>query len=100
RVCAITRLSRVWGVNSAGIDEIRRGLTKSTDLEDEIANFDIRYNGWRSATGFNGQRPLRSRGVGLLGIPHSEAKVGQQVKDLVAQGVPPSGVPPEVVIAR
>ena len=38
--------------------------------------------------------------MGLLGITHSEAKVGQQVKDLVAQGVPPPGVPPEVVIAR
>jgi hypothetical protein len=38
--------------------------------------------------------------VGLFGITHSEAKVGQQVKDLVAEGVPPSGVPPEVVIAR
>ena len=70
------------------------------DLEEEIANFDIRYDGWRSATGFNWQRTFGSRGVGLLGITHSEAKVGQQVKDLVAQGVPPPGVPPEVVIAR
>ena len=87
-------------VNIAGIDEIRLGLSESTDLEDEIANFDIRYDGWRSATGFNWQRTFGSRGVGLLGITHSEAKVGQQVKDLVAQGVPPPGVPPEVVIAR
>ena len=38
--------------------------------------------------------------MGLLGITHSEAKVGQQVKDLVSQGAPPPGVPPEVVIAR
>ena len=87
-------------VNIAGIDEIRLGLSDSTDLEDEIANFDIRYDGWRSATGFNWQRTFGSRGVGLFGITHSEAKVGQQVKDLVAQGVPPPGVPPEVVIAR
>ena len=29
-----------------------------------------------------------------------EAKVGQQVKDLVAQGVPPPGVPPDAVIAQ
>ena len=43
---------RIWVVNIAGIDEIRLGLTESTDLEDEIANFDIRYDGWRSATGF------------------------------------------------
>ena len=91
---------RVWLVNIAGIDEIRLGLSESTDLEDEIANFDIRYDGWRSATGFNWQRTFGSRGVGLFGITHSEAKVGQQVKDLVAQGVPPPDVPPEVVIAR
>ena len=91
---------RIWVVNVAGHDEIRLGLSESTDLEDEIANFDIRYDGWRSATGVNWQRIFGSRGVGLLGVTHSEAKVGQQVKDLVAAGVPPPGVPPEVVIAR
>ena len=96
----LTPTDRIWLVNIAGIDEIRLGLSESSDLEDEIANFDIRYNGWRSATGFNWQRTFGSGGVGLLGITHSEAKVGQQVKDLVADGVPPSGVPPEVVIAR
>jgi hypothetical protein len=89
---------RIWVVNVAGIDEIRLGLNESSDLEEEIANFDIRYNGWRSATGFNWQRVFGSQGVGLLGITHSEAKVGQQVKDLVAQGVPPTDVPPDVVI--
>ena len=91
---------RIWLVNIAGVDEIRLGLTESTDLEEEIANFDVRYDGWRNATGFNWQRTFGSRGVGLFGVTHSEAKVGQQVKDLVAQGVPPPGVPPEVVIAR
>ena len=99
-VYELTSRDRIWMVNIAGIDEIRLGLSESTDLEDEIANFDIRYEGWRSATGFNWQRIFGSRGVGLFGITHSEAKVGQQVKDLVAQGVPPSGVPPEVIIAR
>ena len=96
----LTPRDRIWMVNIAGIDDIRLGLSESTDLEDEIANFDIRYNGWRSATGFNWQRIFGSRGVGLLGITHSEAKVGQQVKDLVAQGVPPPGVPPEDIIAQ
>ena len=96
----VTPRDRMWMVNIAGIDEIRLGLTDSTDLEDEIANFDIRYDGWRSATGFNWQRTFGARGVGLLGVTHSEAKVGQQVKDLVAQGVPPPDVPPEVIIAR
>ena len=91
---------RIWVVNIAGIDEIRLGLTESSDLQEEIANFDIRYDGWRSATGVNWQRTFGSRGVGLFGVTHSEAKVGQQVKDLVAQGVPPPGVPPEVVIDR
>ena len=96
----LTPRDRIWVVNLAGIDEIRLGLTDSTDLDEEIANFDIRYDGWRSATGFNWQRTFGSRGVGLFGVTHSDAKVGQQVKDLVADGVPPPGVPPEVVIAR
>ena len=95
----LTSRDRIWVVNIAGIDEIRLGLTASTEPEDEIANFDIRYNGWRSATGINWQRTFGSRGVGLLGISHSQAKVGQQVKDLVAEGVPPPDVPPEAVIA-
>ena len=95
----LTPRDRVWMVNIAGIDEIRLGLSDSSSLDEELANFDIRYNGWRSATGVNWQRILGSRGVGLFGITHSEAKVGQQVKDLVAQGVPPSGVAPEDVIA-
>ncbi len=96
----LTPRDRIWLVNIAGIDEIRLGLSESSDLEEEIANFDIRYNGWRSATGGNWQRTFGSRGVGLLGITHSEAKVGQQVKDLVALGAPPSNVPPDVVIAQ
>jgi hypothetical protein len=96
----LTPRDRIWLVNIAGIDEIRLGLSESTDLEDEIANFDIRYDGGRTATGFNWQRTFGSRGVGLFGVTHSEAKVGQQVKDLVAQGVPPPGVPTEIVIAR
>jgi len=95
----LTSRDRIWVVNIAGIDEIRLGLTASSDPEDEIANVDIRYNGWRSATGINWQRTFGSRGVGLLGISHSQAKVGQQVKDLVAEGVPPPDVPPEAVIA-
>ena len=95
----LTPRDRIWLVNIAGVDEIRLGLSESSDLDEELANFDIRYDGWRSATGFNWQRTFGSRGVGLLGISHSEAKVGQQVKDLVAQGVPPPGVPPDAVIA-
>ena len=96
----LTPRDRLWVVNIAGIDEIRLGLSDSSGLEDEIANFDIRYDGWRSATGLNWQRLFGSRGVGLLGISHSEAKVGQQVKDLVAQGVPPADVPVVDVIAQ
>ena len=95
----LTPRDRLWAVNIAGVDRIRLGLSESTGLEDEIANFDIRYAGWRSATGFNWQRIFGSRGVGLLGFSHSEAKVGQQVKDLVAQGAPPPGVSPDDIIA-
>jgi hypothetical protein len=96
----LTPRDRIWLVNIAGVDEIRLGLTASSDLADEIANFDIRYNGWRSATGVNWQRIFGARGVGLLGLTHSEAKVGQQVKDLVSQEVVSPGVSADALIAR
>jgi Carboxypeptidase regulatory-like domain/TonB-dependent Receptor Plug Domain len=38
----LTPRDRIWLVNISGVDEIRLGLTESTDLQDEIANFDIR----------------------------------------------------------
>ncbi|MDA1184792.1 MAG: TonB-dependent receptor [Acidobacteria bacterium] len=96
----LTPRDRIWLVNIAGVDEIRLGLTESSDLADEISNFDIRYNGRRSATGVNWQRIFGARGVGLLGLTHSEAKVGQQVKDLVSQEVAAPGVPADELIAR
>ncbi len=96
----LTPRDRIWTVAIAGIDKIRLGLSQSTSLDDELANFDIRYHGWRSATGVNWQRTFGSRGVGLLGITRSEAKVGQRVKDLVAEGAPEAGLPVEAVIAR
>ena len=88
----LTFRDRIWLVNISGVDRIRLGLADSTDLQDEIANFDIRYNGWRSATGLNWQRVFGASGVGLFGVTHSEASVGQQVKDLVATGAPPPGI--------
>ena len=96
----LTPRDRIWMVNLAGIDSIRLGLSESTDLKEELANFDIRYDGWRSATGFDWQRTFGARGVGLFGITRSDAKVGQQVKDLVAKGVPPPGVSPADIIAQ
>ncbi len=96
----LTPRDRLWVVNLSGVDNIRLGLSDSSDVEEEIANFDIRFDGWRSATGFNWQRIFGSRGVGLFGVTHSEAKVGQQVKDLVSEGAPPLGVPAQDIINR
>ncbi|MCA1584950.1 MAG: TonB-dependent receptor [Acidobacteria bacterium] len=93
----VSNRDRVWLVNISGIDKIRLGLTDDTDLGDEIANVDIRYNGWRSATGFNWQRVFGARGVGLLGVTNSEAKVGQQVKDLVRESASPTGPTGDVI---
>ena len=83
---------RIWFVNLTGVDTIRLGLTDSSDLSDELSNLDIQYDGWRSATGFNWQRTYR-RGVGLFGITHSRASVGQRVTDLLRNGVPAPDTP-------
>jgi len=89
---------RVWFVSVNGADRVRLGLTEGADLDEQINDFDIRYEGWRSATGFNWQRIFGTRGVGLLGVSHSEASVSSQVKDLVRDGVPPPGIPVDDVI--
>jgi hypothetical protein len=59
---------RVWLLNVTGVDEIRLGLTEDSDLSDELSNFDIRHDGWRSATSFNWQQTFGTRGVGLFGV--------------------------------
>ncbi|MBY0507529.1 MAG: TonB-dependent receptor [Bryobacteraceae bacterium] len=88
---------RVWLVNFTAIDNIRLGLTDKKKDDDpdrnpELDFLDIRYKGWRSATGFNWQRLLGERGVGLLGVTHSEANVNQSTKDLLKFGRPGSSV--------
>jgi hypothetical protein len=90
---------RVWLLNVTGLDEVRLGLTEDSDLSDELSNFDIRYDGWRSATGFNWQQTFGTRGVGLFGVTYSRAEVRQRVQDLVREGVPPPGTPVEDQLA-
>lgn len=89
---------RLWAVNITGVDRIRLGLTDSTPNDQEVFNVDIRYRGWRSATGLNWQHLFGSRAVGLVGVTSSVASVRQTVKDLVRSGVPPPGTPAEEVI--
>ena len=90
----LTPRDRIWAVSISGSDDIRLGLReekerKATFDEEELNNLDIRYGGWRSANGFNWQRLYGARGVGLLGITHSEARVDQSVRDLIRNGIPP-----------
>ncbi len=93
-------LDRVWAVNITGVDRIRLGLTDESDLTEQISDYDIRYQGWRSATGVNWQRIFGSRGVGLLGVSHSVASLDATVKDLLKDGVPPPDVPADEIIAQ
>ena len=75
---------RVWAVNVTGVDRLRLGATSSSKSEDsELANLDIRYQGWRTAAGLNWQRVFGERGVGLLGFTHSSARVDSTFKDLL-----------------
>jgi hypothetical protein len=92
---------RVWMVNVTGNDRVRLGATgEIEDPDEELNNVDIRYSGWRSATGVNWQRLFGSRGVGLLGVSHSVAQLTSQVKDLIRNGIPPADAPVDDVIAN
>jgi hypothetical protein len=82
----LTSKDRIWAVNFTGLDNIRLGPTNDKKPDSELATLDIRYDGWRSATGFNWQRLIGDRTVGLIGVTHSEAAVNQQVKDLIRFG--------------
>jgi outer membrane receptor protein involved in Fe transport len=95
----VSERDRVWLVNVSGVDEIRLGLTEDSPDDSELYNFDIRYQGARSATGLNWQRLFGARGVGLLSLTYSGARTEQQVKDLVREGVPDPDVPVDDVIA-
>jgi hypothetical protein len=97
-VMDLTPRDRVWAATVSGKDRIRLGLTDDSDLDQPLADFDIRYRGWRSATGINWQH-LWSRGVGLLGVTHAVAAVNSQVKDLLQGGVPSPGSTAEETVA-
>ncbi|MBC7925566.1 MAG: TonB-dependent receptor [Bryobacteraceae bacterium] len=89
---------RVWLVNFTGVDSIRLGATDTQreadpDRDPELDLLDIRYEGWRTATGVNWQRLFGTRGVGLLGLSHSEASVSQSFKDLLKFGLSAASVP-------
>ncbi len=96
----LTPRDRVWLVNLTGFDRIRLGLSEDNrnDTDTEINNFDIRYRGRRSATGFNWQHVFGARSVGLLGLTHSYGGVRSTVRDLVRDGVPSPTVPIDTVI--
>jgi hypothetical protein len=94
----LTPRDRLWAVSLGGADNIRLGATEGNAKTDEVFNFDIRYKGWRNATGVNWQH-LFDRGVGLLGVTHSEAHLDQQVKDLVRNGMPEPDTPVDTLIA-
>lgn len=88
----LTPRDRIWLVNFTGVDTIRIGATSTKHTNDpnrdpELDLTDIRYQGWRSATGLNWQHLFGSRGVGLLGLTDSEANVSETVKDLLKFGL-------------
>ena len=100
----LTPRDRIWAASISGSDDIRLGLRDETKRDakfetEELNNLDIRYGGWRSANGLNWQRLYGSRGVGLLGVTHSEARVDQSVRDLIRRGIPPATAKADDIIA-
>lgn len=83
----LNQQDRIWAVNLSGVDRIRLGRTADSDTREpnEVYNFDIRYRGWRSASGFNWQHAFGGRAIGLFGLTHSSARVRSTVKDLLRQ---------------
>ncbi len=96
----LTPRDRVWVASLAAVDSIRLGAKEGNKNDEEVANFDIRYSGWRNATGFNWQRLFGSRGVGLLGVTYSQASLNDSIKDLARNGIRPPGANINALIAN
>ncbi len=69
---------RIWFVNITGYDFINI-RPQASEPDDTLT---INSRGWRTGAGLNWQRLFGSRGVGLLGLTHSEATVGETQTDL------------------
>ena len=83
---------RIWVVNFSSIDSIH--LKPKLDPEStDPQSIDLNYGGRRFATGLNWQHLFGTRGVGLLGVSHSEARVEQTVKDVGRYGLPVTDTP-------
>lgn len=69
---------RLWFVNITGYDFIN----VKPDTGDPDDSLTVNYRGWRTAAGLNWQRLFGTRGVGLLGLTHSQASVREVQTDL------------------
>jgi hypothetical protein len=83
---------RVWVANFSAIDSIHLA-PKLDPATDDPQRVDLDYRGRRFATGFNWQHLFGSRGVGLFGLSHSQARVKQTVKDVGRHGLPVADTP-------
>ncbi|MBC8166885.1 MAG: TonB-dependent receptor [Bryobacteraceae bacterium] len=69
---------RIWFVNITGYDFINIS-PQANEPEDTLT---VNYRGWRTGAGLNWQRLFGTRGVGLLGLTHSEASVRETQTDV------------------
>lgn len=83
----ISARDRIWVASVSGVDEVR--IRPDPANEDQQTNqYNINYDGWRTATGFNWQRLFGAKGVGLLGVTHSESNVRSRLEDQLRNGLP------------
>ncbi len=83
----LTPNDRIWVANISGFDEVRI-RPDPADEEQQTNRYNINYDGWRTATGFNWQRVFAANGVGLLGVTHSEANVRSRLEDTLKNNRP------------
>jgi hypothetical protein len=83
---------RIWVVNFSAIDSIHLAPKLDPETTDP-QRVDLNYKGRRFATGLNWQHLFGARGVGLLGVSHSEARVNQSVRDVGRYGLPVADTP-------
>ena len=77
---------RIWLVNVSGVGRIALGAVDNREEDPEqnpeLDRIDVRCPGCRTASGLNWQGFSGRAVSGWLGVPPSEAKVNQTVRDL------------------
>lgn len=97
----LTARDKVWLVNVSDTDSVVAQPRVGQKNDQEIDNYVVGYDSFRSSNGLNWQHVFGASGIGLLAVTDTEGSIHANVKDILFRGVPPAGesVPQQIANA-